>query len=197
MQRTIVQPPVPGDAALAELKHWLGISRPNDDETLEQLLLASLTICEAFTGKTPLQQTVEEIIPLAGGWQELVSRPVREVSGAALIAADGTREVIAQRNGAIEGVFRIDHAKGHGAGARPVLSSKVPGQAFGLAVDDEIDVALAEEHHVFGAVLRHQSEPHFLEQRLQRVGNRRGELDELEATQTHGVVKQIGHENLQ
>ena len=43
MQRTIVQPPVAGAPALAELKHWLGISRPNDDDALTALLDASLT----------------------------------------------------------------------------------------------------------------------------------------------------------
>jgi uncharacterized phiE125 gp8 family phage protein len=96
MQRTIVQPPVPGGAALAELKHWLGISRPNDDDALTALLDASLTICEAFTGKAPLLQTVEEIIPAHGGWHELTSRPVRSLTGAALIAADGTRQIVAQ-----------------------------------------------------------------------------------------------------
>lgn len=94
MQRTIVQPPVPGETALAELKHWLGINRPNEDETLGRLLDASLTICEAFTGKAPLRQTVEEVLPLSGNWLELVSRPVHQLIGAALIAADGSREPI-------------------------------------------------------------------------------------------------------
>ena len=95
------------------------------------------------------------------------------------------------------GFVRILHAKRQGTCARPMLGCEVARQAFGLAVDDEIDVALAVQHHVFGAVFRHQCETHFLEQRLQRVGNRRGELDKLEVTQTHGVVKQIGHLNLQ
>lgn len=95
MQRIIVQPPVPGDAALAELKHWLGISRPGEDETLSGLLETSITICEAFTGKSPLRQTVEEIVPLLAGWQELISRPVTELTGAALIAYDGSRQAIA------------------------------------------------------------------------------------------------------
>lgn len=94
MQRTIVQPPVLDGAALAELKHWLGISRPNEDAILAGLLDASLTICEAFTGKTPLRQTVEEIVPLTGEWHELVSRPVHELTGATLIGADGSRQAI-------------------------------------------------------------------------------------------------------
>lgn len=95
MQRTIVQPPVPGDAALAELKTWLGVTRPNDDTMLAGLILTSLTICEAFTGKTPLRQTVEEVVALTGEWQELVSRPVSDLTAAALIAADGSRQPVA------------------------------------------------------------------------------------------------------
>lgn len=102
MQRTIVQPPMPGDAALAELKHWLGITRPNEDETLGALLATSLAVCEAFTGKAPLQQTVEEAVSLGAGWQELVSRPVRALIGAAVIAADGTREPVAALTEALE-----------------------------------------------------------------------------------------------
>lgn len=95
MERIIVQAPVLGGAALAELKHWLGISRPAEDAALIGLLEASLGICEAFTGKAPLLQIVEEVIAPVAGWQELTSRPVRDVIGAALIAADGTREAIA------------------------------------------------------------------------------------------------------
>lgn len=91
MQRIIVQPPVTGALALAELKHWLGITRPDDDAALTGLLQTSLTICEAFTGKAPLLQVVEEAIALVSGWQELASRPVRALTGAALIAADGSR----------------------------------------------------------------------------------------------------------
>lgn len=95
MERIIVQPPVPGDAALAELKHWLGINRPNEDDSLRQLLGTSLAICEAFTGKAPLRQTVEEIVPLIGGWQELVARPVSTLVSAAVLGDNGQRTPIA------------------------------------------------------------------------------------------------------
>ena len=94
MQRTIVQPPVPGDAALAELRHWLGISRPDEDTALTGLLATSITIFEAFTGQAPLHQVVEEIIPIALGWQELASRPVRELVAAALICEDASRTAL-------------------------------------------------------------------------------------------------------
>ena len=89
---------------------------------------------------------------------------------------------------------RVLHPKGQGTGTRPVLGRKVTGQAFGLAVDDEVDVALAVEHHIFGAVLGHQRKAHFFKQRLQQARHGRGELHKLETTQTHGVVKQISHE---
>ncbi|MDZ4138576.1 MAG: hypothetical protein U1D66_06815 [Erythrobacter sp.] len=102
MERTILQPAALDGAALAELKHWLGISRPNDDAALIGLIDASLAICEAFTGKMPLAQTVEEIIAPHAGWQELASRPVREITGAAWIAADGTREALPLPTDALE-----------------------------------------------------------------------------------------------
>ena len=143
MQRTIVQPPMPGDAALAELKHWLGISRPNEDETLNQLLEASLTICEAFTGKAPLRQTVEEIIPLAGGWQELTSRPVRALTGAALVAMDGTREIIAAPSDALE--WRI--------GGSACVQPRRPLDGQGLAL--QLEVGIAEDWSALPAPLRH------------------------------------------
>lgn len=143
MQRTIVQPPVPGEAALAELKHWLGISRPIEDETLAQLLATSLTICEAFTGKTPLSQTVEEVIPLAGGWQELTSRPVREVTGAQLIKADGTREVIAALPDALE--WRISGSA--------CIQLRRPFEGQGMAL--QLVVGIAEDWSALPAPLRH------------------------------------------
>lgn len=95
MERIILQPPVLGGAALAELKHWLGISRPTEDAALIDLLEASLSVCEAFTGQTPLMQTVEEVIAPVAGWHALTSRPVRDVTGATLITEDGSREAIA------------------------------------------------------------------------------------------------------
>ena len=40
--------------ALAELKHWLGITRSADDAQLTALIGAGVEACEAFTGLTPL-----------------------------------------------------------------------------------------------------------------------------------------------
>lgn len=102
MQRTIVQPPVIGSAALAELKHWLGITRPDEDAALTRLLETSLAICEAFTGQTPLRQTIEEIVPITSGWHELVSRPVQALLAASVIAQDSSRELLDQPEYAVE-----------------------------------------------------------------------------------------------
>jgi len=143
MERTIVQPPVPGNAALAELKHWLGITRPNEDETLTQLLATSLAICEAFTGKTPLRQTVEETIALDGGWQELVSRPVQNITAAAVIAQDGTRTALALTGSALE--WRI--------GTSACIQLLQPFEGRGLAV--QMVVGIASEWNALPAPLRH------------------------------------------
>ncbi len=144
MQRTIVQPPVPGDAALAELKHWLGITRPNDDDALAGLLQTSLGICEAFTGKAPLRQTVEEVVALSGGWQELVSRPVNELISAALIADDGSRQTIANLAEALE--WRISS----GSACVQVLN---PCEGRGIAL--RLTVGIASDWASLPAPLRH------------------------------------------
>ena len=143
MERTIVQPPMPSLAALAELKHWLGISRLDDDDALTGLLESSLTMCEAFTGKTPLVQTVEEVIQLRAGWQELVSRPVRAVTGVAVVAADGTRTAQTAPDGVIE--WRIARS------ACVQLLRPVEGQS--LAV--QLVVGIAEDWATLPAPLRH------------------------------------------
>ncbi|MBU7579709.1 MAG: hypothetical protein KAF27_04460 [Porphyrobacter sp.] len=143
MQRTIVQPPVPGDAALAELKHWLGITRPNEDETLNGLLAASITICEAFTGRAPLRQTVEESVALSAGWQELATRPVSALTAAAIIADDGTRTPIAVPSEALE--WRI------GPAACVRLLQPLEGQA--LAV--QLVAGIAADWGGLPAPLRH------------------------------------------
>lgn len=131
MQRTIVQPPVPGSAALAELKHWLGISRPDEDAALTRLLETSLAICEAFTGQTPLRQTIEEIVPLDASWRELVSRPVQTLVSADLIATDGSRETLAEPEYVVE--FR--------AGGSACVRLLQPLEGRGLALQLAVGIA--------------------------------------------------------
>ncbi|MFU7527322.1 head-tail connector protein [Qipengyuania sp. ASV99] len=90
MRRRIVEPADVSASALAELKSWLGISRPNEDALLTGLLHASLDVCEGFTGQAPLSQLVEERIAPRAGRYSLSSRPVRLLVSAHLAAQDGT-----------------------------------------------------------------------------------------------------------
>ena len=94
MQRTIVaSADLTGDA-LADLKSWLGIARPDEDSLLVELLHASVALCEAFTGQAPLVQTVEERLATVQGRRPLRSRPIQEFVTLELIAQDGTRSPV-------------------------------------------------------------------------------------------------------
>ena len=94
MQRTVITPADLSGAALADLKGWLGISRPNEDELLTTLLAASLAMCEGFTGQSPIEQTVEERVAARSRWHCLTARPVRAVEAVEAIALDGTRAAL-------------------------------------------------------------------------------------------------------
>lgn len=94
MQRNIIVPAGIGEAGLAEMKQWLGITRNSEDVLLAGLLEAALDLCEAFTGQMPLQQTVEETLPARGGQQRLGTRPVRSIISAETLGDDGGRTPI-------------------------------------------------------------------------------------------------------
>ena len=87
----------------------------------------------------------------------------------------------------------IAHAKADGAYARSVHLGEGLGEAVGLRVDDEIDVALAVERHRLRTVAGDRSEAHPLEQGRKLAGIGGCVLDELEAVGTHGVVEEIPH----
>ncbi len=91
MKRTIITPAALPDAALDELKAWLAITTAQDDAPLLALLRAALELCEAFTGRMPLEATCEEILPACGGWQWLSTRSVQAVTQVEGIPADGPR----------------------------------------------------------------------------------------------------------
>ena len=95
MNRTILVPPAPADAALRELKDWLAITTPDEDAMLSGLIGAALEACEGFTGSLPLEATAEEIMPASGGWRGLVTRPVQAVLGVEGIPAEGSRFAMA------------------------------------------------------------------------------------------------------
>lgn len=95
MRRTIVESADVSGEALAELKSWLGISRPNEDDLLVGLLQASLAMCETFTGQVPLSQLLEERLPTSAGSYSLTTRPVATSSATVeLVAQNGSRSPV-------------------------------------------------------------------------------------------------------
>ncbi|MAC58302.1 MAG: hypothetical protein CMH85_08495 [Novosphingobium sp.] len=91
MNRVILTPAALPGAALAELKQWLGITTTGDDTPLLSLLTTALEVCEGFTGQMPLETECEEVLPARAGWHTLSTRSVLAISGAEIVAADGSR----------------------------------------------------------------------------------------------------------
>ena len=91
MRRTIVEPADTSGQALIDLKAWLGINRPNEDQLLTGLLDTALATCEAFTGQAPLLQLVEERLDVRAGRSFLLSRPVTALVSVEIVAQDGSR----------------------------------------------------------------------------------------------------------
>jgi uncharacterized phiE125 gp8 family phage protein len=102
MKRQIVTPAVLPPAALAELKHWLGISTAQDDAELAALLRAALEVCEAFTGLMPIAATCEEVLPVAPLWQTLSVRPIQAIVQVQGIPAEGPRITLVAEAYAVE-----------------------------------------------------------------------------------------------
>jgi uncharacterized phiE125 gp8 family phage protein len=88
--------------ALAELKQWLGITRPDEDAQLVSLLAASLDMCEGFTGQIALEAQFEEVVRPCDGWCELASRPVRAITGVEAQDASGMRSALGVADYALE-----------------------------------------------------------------------------------------------
>ena len=91
MKRAILAPAILPAAALDELKEWLAITTTRDDVSLVALLRAAIEACEGFTRAMPIEALCEEIIPAMRGWHSLATEPVQAVTGAELVAQDGTR----------------------------------------------------------------------------------------------------------
>ena len=77
------------------------------------------------------------------------------------------------------------------AGAGAVLGGEVGGEGIGIFVDQECAVALAIGADCAGLVTRHHREAHPAEVivKLLRLPRRRGEFDELEAVDAHGIFE--------
>ena len=102
MERAIVVPAALAGAALDELKQWLAISRSGEDAMLTALLRAALELCEAFTGRMPLEAVCEELLPASSQWQRLHTRPVQAITAVQGIPAEGARFALANIDYTIE-----------------------------------------------------------------------------------------------
>lgn len=84
--------------ALAELKHWLGITRTVDNAQLTTLIGAGLEACEAFTGMTPLTSTIEETRDASHEWARLTTQPIAQVTDVETLADDGARASLGEED---------------------------------------------------------------------------------------------------
>ena len=119
--------------ALAELKHWLGITRTADDVQLTALIGAGVEACEAFTGVTPLASTIEETRDASHEWTRLATMPIARVVSVETLDSEGVRTVLG------EDEYEL-HLSGDGAGQLrlrrgPFVSRVVLTLEAGLAPD--------------------------------------------------------------
>lgn len=136
MRRTIVEPADISGEALADLKKWLGITRPNDDDLLIDLLNGALAVCESFTRQVPISQLVEERAPITAGVTTLVSRPVASLATVEVVAQDGTRTTL--------DASAFEFALETPGSARFKLKLSVDGQAIAIRVRAGISATWAE-----------------------------------------------------
>ena len=73
-----------------------------------------------------------------------------------------------------------------------------PGEGLGetvrLAIDDEINFALAPQGDILGAVARDGLETQLRKQRAQGARDGRGVFDEFETVRAEGIFPQISHD---
>ena len=84
--------------ALAELKHWLGITRDADDAQLTALIGAGLEACERFTGLVPMASTIAETIDASHEWARLAPRPIARVAAVETLDPEGTRTPLGEED---------------------------------------------------------------------------------------------------
>lgn len=82
--------------ALAELKHWLGITRTADDAQLTVLIGAGVEACEAFTGVTPLAATIEEVRDASHEWTRLTTLPIAQVVSVERLDSEDGRTMLGE-----------------------------------------------------------------------------------------------------
>ena len=132
---------------------------------------------------------------------------VDEIDEAAADAFDGrdvelhrprrTRDRLgAELDGPGVGPARILDAKRHGAHRGAVHPGEGLGEAVGLGIDDEIDIALAIEGDILGTMPGEGAEAEALEKRAELAYVGRRVFDEFESVGAHRVVEAIRHRSV-
>ena len=83
------------DDALADTKAWLRIETAFDDGALDALLRSAIGMAEDFCAQLMFVRAGVETIAATGAWTRLRACPVRAITGARSLAADGTATVLA------------------------------------------------------------------------------------------------------
>ncbi|MGD9810045.1 MAG: hypothetical protein AB7U35_01755 [Sphingobium sp.] len=78
------------DDALAETKAWLRIETAYDDAALEAVIRSAIGMAEDFCAQIMFARAGMETLPATSGWARLRACPVRAITAARGLAADGT-----------------------------------------------------------------------------------------------------------
>jgi len=182
-------------ADLAEAKQLLVEARPQVHVAAPDVVRQVVDDLEAGTGRQRRARQRHEVDVV----DRVLAVAVDEVDEAAADALDA-RDVELHRpraqrprlgaelERAAPGEGGVADAKGHRAGRRSVGARELLPEARRLGVDDEVDVALAVQRDVLGAVAGDGREAHAIEQAPQQLRVRRRVFDELEAVGAHRVV---------
>ena len=157
---------------------------------------------EAVADRVAIHTGYEFKVNIVDGFA--IFKPINQIQRRAANALDGGQVQLHRASGDLNRLgtqlkrakvrmVRVLHPKRHAAGAGAVLGSKVTRHAFGFTVHNEIDVALAVQDHVFGAMFGHQRKAHALKHGLQQARRGGCKFNEFKAHQAHRVVKQICH----
>jgi len=83
------------DAALAETKAWLRIETAGDDAALAALLRSAIGMAEDFCGQMMFVRAGTEVLTASTSWQRMRACPVRSITAARGLSADGTSVALA------------------------------------------------------------------------------------------------------
>ena len=83
------------DAALAETKAWLRIETANDDAAIAALVRSAVGMAEDFCAQTMFERSGTEVLGASASWQRMRACPVRSITAARRLSADGMSSTLA------------------------------------------------------------------------------------------------------